>query len=323
MNEALFARYFARCNWDGAAPQDSTWARVMKVGGRTFPVSVHYASAPIGLDGTGGVAVRNHVQIAADMAEKLHKGLPESNPVGGECHDILIFLTQANDVEKLAQTLAKRLIDCLCLPLHGKLEKNEQQRAFEPADVDVFKRKIVVSTNVAETSVTINGIGAVIDTGLAKQAQYDPQKDATVLRVGSISQSSARQRAGRAGRTAPGQCYRLYSEDEFEAMACDQPAELLRTDATQAILGVLRMIQRHQAWVSDVRDFPFIENPGKSRLDRSLGLLVSQCLFISILTPSCAFGFCVFGLSADPPHPSHLHGYSTISVHWATLPCRF
>lgn len=108
---------------------------------------------------------------------------------------------------------------------------------------------------------------------MAKTAVFDPSKDATILRVGTISQSSAKQRAGRAGRTAPGVCHRLYSEADFDEMASDQPAELLRVDATAALLTIMRQIARHSEWIGTIRDFPFVEHPGTERLQRSLEML--------------------------------------------------
>lgn len=111
----------------------------------------------------------------------------------------------------------------------------------------------------------------MVDTGVAKQACYEPTKDATVLRVRPISQSSARQRAGRAGRTAPGECFRLYTKEDFDDFDQDTPAELRRTEATQAILAVLRQLNGKQLdWIADVREFPFVEHPGHDRLERAL-----------------------------------------------------
>eukprot|EP00808_Paulinella_micropora_P012347 g69157.t1 len=263
MNESLFAKYFSRKNWDTTSPLDSTWAPVLKVGGRTFPVSVHYENG----------SQKNYQWAAEVIALRLNDELPATDVQAGESHDILIFLTQADEVERLAKSLAQKLPSCLCLPLHGSLDREEQRKAFELIDPRKHIRKIVVATNIAETSVTINGIGAVIDSGLAKQAMYDSGKDATVLRTGFISQSSAKQRAGRAGRTAPGKCYRLYSKEEFEDFPEDTPAELLRVDPTGAILCVLRHIQKQREWIPDVRQFPFVEHPGKDRLSRSLTLL--------------------------------------------------
>ena len=186
---------------------------MLKVGGRTFPVSVHYERA--GQAGDSSQRIRTYQKLAEQKAIALHRKLPDTDLSKRHNHDILIFLSEGGEVEQLARALSARLKDCLCVPLHGGLDKDEQRRAFKPADpAQGQRRKIVVATNIAETSVTFDGIGAVIDPGFSKQARYDATKDATVLRISSISQSSARQRAGRAGRTAPGECHRLYTEEE-------------------------------------------------------------------------------------------------------------
>ncbi|CAJ1385100.1 unnamed protein product [Effrenium voratum] len=264
MNESLFAKYFARKAWDEESPLDDSWAPTLQVGGRTFPVEVHYEASG---------SQKDYARAAEAKAIAVHKLLPATDLDARVNKDILVFLSQADEVERCARALREALPDCLCVPLHGGLDKEEQQEAFRPADKGRFRRKIVVATNVAETSVTIDGVGAVIDSGMAKQARYDPAKDATVLRVGLIAQSSAKQRAGRAGRTAPGECFRLYSEEEFADLEKDQPAELLRADATAAILMVLRQIQRQPEWIDNIREFPFVEHPGDARLEKALEML--------------------------------------------------
>jgi HrpA-like RNA helicase len=266
MNEVLFAGYFARKQWDASSPEDGTCAPVLKVGGRTFPVSVHYDSA--------ASSPGQHEKAAEAKALELHARLPASDYAARAMHDILIFQTAPDECERVAKALAERLPDARCVPLHGGLDKDEQREAFEPVDTSRYKRKIVVATNIAEASVTIDGIGVVIDPGVSKQARYDPAKDATVLRVAAVSQASARQRAGRAGRTAPGVCFRLYTREEFEDFDQDSTAELLRADATEAILAVLRQLERQTDWITDVRDFPFVEHPGEARLERALQQLL-------------------------------------------------
>jgi HrpA-like RNA helicase len=216
-----------------------------------------------------------HERAATAKALELHARLPASNYDMRAMHDILVFQTAPDECERVAKALAERLPDALCVPLHGGLDKDEQDVVVEPVvDMARYKRKIVVATNIAEASVTIDGIGAVIDTGVSKQACYDPAKDATVLRVAAVSQASARQRAGRAGRTAPGVCFRLYSREEFEDFDQDSTAELLRADATEAVLTVLRQLERQTDWIADVRDFPFVEHPGEARLERALQQLL-------------------------------------------------
>jgi HrpA-like RNA helicase len=264
MKHELFAKYFARNEWDCSSPHDYSMATVLKVGGRAFPVDIFYEEY---------CSSTQYVEQAEKKACFVHAEEPATDLVIRENHDILVFLTQPDEVDRLVANLSAKLHDALVVPLHGGLDRDEQKFAFAPADASKFKRKIVVCTNIAETSVTIDGIGAVIDCGFSKQARYDSSKDATVLTVDFISKSSAKQRTGRAGRTAPGKCFRLYSETDHDKMTQDQPAELLRADATQAILTVLRLIQNHTDWIADIRNFPFVEHPGVERLNRALKLL--------------------------------------------------
>eukprot|EP00940_MAST-03C_sp_MAST-3C-sp2_P001652 g1652.t1 len=269
MNSSLFAKYFSRKTWDASSSEDAGWARIMKIPGRTFPVTVSYDGDMEHSASRGHLA---YERLAEAKAIELHKQMPKTDLSKRENHDILIFLTQALEVERLARNLASKCKDAVVLPLHGGLDKDEQRKVFDPMG-DGKRRKIVVATNIAETSITIDGVGVVIDSGYAKTAMYDARKDATVLTICPISQSSARQRAGRAGRTAPGRAIRLYSEADFDEMPRDQPAEILRADTTQAILTVLRFLQKRTDWIDDVSNFPFIEHPGKERLDRALELL--------------------------------------------------
>ena len=259
MNEALFAAYFARHQWDAASPADTGWCPVMAVRGRTFPVEIVHRAA----------GRPDHYENAAvEKVQEVDKELPPSGP--GENQDVLVFVTQADEAKRAARALSQALPHCLCLPLYGSQDSEDQKLVFQPTDPQRHRRKVVVATNVAETSVTIDGIGAVIDTGMAKQPSYDKAKDATVLRVDLIAQSSARQRAG---RTAPGKCYRLYNREEFEDMQPDTTAELLKRDTTGAILTVIRQLQRQLEWVSDARRFPFVQDLGPERLERALHLL--------------------------------------------------
>jgi len=135
MNEALFAKYLARSSWDSASPLDTTWAPVMKVGGRTFPVSIHFD--------TVGSSVR-YESAAETKAIELHALLPPSNHEQKAMNDILIFQTAPDECERVCKALSEQLKDALCVSLHGGLDKDEQRVAFEPIDVIRFKRKIVV-----------------------------------------------------------------------------------------------------------------------------------------------------------------------------------
>ena len=193
----LFVNYFE----DASGTQQITRVSTIMVSGRTFPVEVEYdplhSKVPLSSD-------NKYVLDAVDIAKRIHTNEPPG--------DILVFLTCAPEIER-----ACRAMDCLrgeatILPLHGKLPPDEQQRVFEDYG---NKRKIIFATNVAETSVTIPGVKYVVDTGLAKEMHFEPQKNMDSLEVRLISKSSAEQRKGRAGRMSAGKCYRLYTEEDY------------------------------------------------------------------------------------------------------------
>ena len=159
MKHELFAKYFATNEWDVSNPQNFSMAPVLKVGGRTFPVDVFYEDS---------CSLKHYVQHAEQKACALHAEEPATNLANRENHDILVFLTQPDEVDRVVSNIAAQLPDALVVPLHGGLDREEQKVAFVPADPSKFKRKIVVCTNIAETSVTIDGIGVVIDCGFFK-----------------------------------------------------------------------------------------------------------------------------------------------------------
>ncbi len=146
------------------------------------------------------------------------------------------------------------LITCF----HAKLQAEEQQKVFE---VIPGKRKVVFSTNVAETSVTIPGIKYVIDSGLAKEMCYDPQRNMNTLEIRPISKSSANQRKGRAGRTSYGECYRLYSEEVYGSMRDDSVPEILRITLAFAV------IKLYEFGIEDIHSFEFVDAPDKKALN--------------------------------------------------------
>ena len=128
-----------------------------------------------------------------------------------------------------------RFVDlrCSALYLSGVIQ------VFNPTPAGVCK--VVLATNAAETSVTIDGVTCIVDTGMAKHTNYDPRRNISVLEVARITQSAAKQRAGRAGRTRPGQCIRMYTEDEYLDMTPTPTAEILRTNMSQTVLRLLYM----------------------------------------------------------------------------------
>jgi ATP-dependent helicase HrpB len=179
--------------------------------------------------------------------------------------DVLVFLPGAAEIrratEKLASLAEPR--DLLVLPLHGDLPPAEQRRAVEPAS----RRKVILSTNVAESSVTIDGVVAVIDSGLARIASHSPWSGLPVLTVGKISQASAVQRAGRAGRTQPGRALRLYTRHDFDSRRPHEIPEIARLDLAEALLTLAAL------GVRDGEGFDWFERPAASALQAGRDLL--------------------------------------------------
>lgn len=179
--------------------------------------------------------------------------------------DVLIFLPGVYDIRRTVERLRKvpKLKGCQILPLYGDLSPADQDRALTKSET----RKIVVSTNVAETSLTIDGVKIVIDSGLARIARFDKSRGINTLRIEKISQSSAQQRAGRAGRLCPGKCYRLWSESDHASREVDLMPELLRLDLSEVLLLLL---------VADINlelDLKWVDLPPEESLRASLSML--------------------------------------------------
>ncbi len=179
--------------------------------------------------------------------------------------DVLVFLPGAAEIRRAqaaCSTLASKH-DLLVLPLHGDLSPTEQDRAVQPAD----RRKIILSTNVAESSVTIDGVVAVIDSGLARVASHSAWSGLATLNVQRVSKASAIQRAGRAGRTRPGRCLRLYTAQNFNARADHETAEVHRLDLAEPALEL------HSAGVVELNAFGWFEAPPLSAIEAADSLL--------------------------------------------------
>lgn len=171
--------------------------------------------------------------------------------------DILVFLPGEFEIKTCVKELALRCDAgrLLILPLYGRMNKEEQQKVFEPTPRGVIK--VVVATNIAETSVTIDGIKTVIDSGLCKTNFYNNRNFTSALVTEKISRSSAMQRRGRAGRQSPGFCYRLYSEDDLKERPQYSAEEILRTDLSEVILRMSDL------GIYDYEHFPFITRPSR------------------------------------------------------------
>jgi ATP-dependent helicase HrpB len=220
--------------------------------GRAFPVEIEHLARPLHPD-------RDTPWDAA--AEAYERATREGkNPA-----DTLIFMPGAYEIQRtldaLRQTSAAK--GALLLPLHGELPPRDQDAAVARYD----QRKIVVATNVAETSLTIDGVRLVIDAGLARVARFDPWRGINTLLVENISRASADQRAGRAGRTAPGRAIRLWTEHEHAGRAAHDLPEIKRVDPSEIILTLKAL------GVADIQAFSWLEPPESRALERALGLL--------------------------------------------------
>jgi ATP-dependent helicase HrpB len=176
--------------------------------------------------------------------------------------DILCFLPGMQEIRQTAREL-DNLANVLVLPLHGDLSAEEQDRALSPQS----QRRVVLATNVAETSVTVEGVTAVVDTGLARMQTFDASVGMDRLDLAPIAKDAADQRAGRAGRTRPGVCVRLWSEASHAQRAAQTLPEIARVDLTGAVLQLLRLGE------TDIRRFPWLEPPREEAVEQALHLL--------------------------------------------------
>jgi ATP-dependent helicase HrpA len=232
-------------------------APIIEVSGRTFPVEVRYRPLadpddPAGASGaTGNVRAEPKDQIdgIVEAVEELRREGP-----GG---DVLVFLAGEREIRDTADALnalPDRPTDPLdVLPLYARLSAAEQHRVFEPGASN--RRRIVLATNVAETSLTVPGIRYVVDPGLARISRYSQRTKVQRLPIEKISQASATQRAGRCGRVADGICIRLYAEDDFDARPEFTDPEIQRTNLASVIL------QMAGAKLGPIEEFPFVDPP--------------------------------------------------------------
>eukprot|EP00633_Aureoumbra_lagunensis_P007415 CAMPEP_0197324994 /NCGR_PEP_ID=MMETSP0891-20130614/71424_1 /TAXON_ID=44058 ORGANISM="Aureoumbra lagunensis, Strain CCMP1510" /NCGR_SAMPLE_ID=MMETSP0891 /ASSEMBLY_ACC=CAM_ASM_000534 /LENGTH=577 /DNA_ID=CAMNT_0042817889 /DNA_START=766 /DNA_END=2496 /DNA_ORIENTATION=- len=206
-----------------------------------------------------GPLSRGYVESCVEVAVQIHSTQPEGH--------ILIFLTGQDEIERACRMLREKCQDdnsFLVLPLYGALSFEEARRVFTETDNNPFdmqnKRKIVFATNVAETSITVPGVRYVIDAGYVKLKGYEPRRGVASLSVVPISKVAAEQRAGRAGRTAPGQCYRLYSKACFDSMSPDTMPAIKRTSMASVVLALKSL------GVSDILNFDFLDAPDQYQL---------------------------------------------------------
>lgn len=228
-------------------------APIIEVSGRMYPVEVVYQSQDSASEEQGDL---NYVDAAVQAAERI---VYESN-----FGDVLIFMPGERDIRETSDLLEGRLgRDAEVIPLFGRLSSGDQQRVFSPSS----QRKIVIATNIAETSLTIPGIRYVIDAGLARISRYNPRTRTKRLPIEPVSQSSANQRKGRAGRVQDGICIRLYSEEDFNVRPAFTQPEIQRANLAEVIL-------RMKAFrLGDIETFPFVQPPTPAAIANGYALL--------------------------------------------------
>ena len=207
--------------------------------GRAYPVEIRWR--PIHEDDADEEGAQEHA-IAEALEELVREGPG----------DVLVFLSSEREIRETAETLAKRFAASIeILPLFGRLAASDQHRVFHPGG----KRRVVLATNIAETSLTVPGIRYVIDTGFARISRFNPRTKVQRLPIEPVSQASADQRAGRCGRLGPGICIRLYSEEDYQERERFTPPEILRTNLASVILQMKVM------GLGDLESFPFLDPP--------------------------------------------------------------
>lgn len=259
-----FAQFFA-----GGEHGCSGDAPIVEVSGRTYPVEIRYRPLEVAVPGQDDedpddpdhevvrTELRDPVEAIIDAVAEL-----EAEPPG----DVLVFLSGEREIRDAAEAL-RAVTDpghTEVLPLYARLPTAEQQKVFQPGRT---ARRIVLATNVAETSLTVPGIRYVVDPGTARISRYSRRTKVQRLPIEPISQASAAQRAGRSGRTAPGVCIRLYSEEDFESRPRYTDPEILRTNLAAVILQMAAL------GFGDIEGFGFLDPPDKRSVRDGVALL--------------------------------------------------
>jgi len=238
MNSERFSRFF------GGAPE-------FIIPGRTFPVDIHFSRTPC----------EDYVDAAVKQVLAIH--------VSQGPGDILVFMTGQEDIEVTCELINERLEmlkdppKLLTLPIYSQMPAEQQAKIFQQAPPGV--RKVIVATNIAETSLTVDGIMYVVDSGFSKLKVYNPKMGMDTLQITPISQANAAQRSGRAGRTGPGKAYRLYTEQAFKnELYLQTIPEIQRTSLSNTVL-LLKSLG-----VKDLLDFDFMDPPPQDTITTSL-----------------------------------------------------
>ena len=245
MNAEAFSVYFEGCP-------------VISIDTETWPVDLIYDPLPQSTTQSAAftdMLLEKVESIVYRIFDNKHKG------------DILIFLPGEKIIKDLTSHLYRSALskELFIIPLYGRLSKEEQEKVFYPTPPD--KTKVVIATNIAETSITIDGITTVIDSGLAKINYYNPQTFTSSLNETLISKASCNQRRGRAGRTQAGVCYRLYSRNDYDRRSLYTLEEIYRTDLSEVVLRMSEL------GITDFESFDFIAPPNPLGLESAIETL--------------------------------------------------
>jgi ATP-dependent helicase HrpA len=264
-----FAKHFA--------DQQGNPAPIIEVSGRTYPVEVRYR--PAASSGTGATGDEG---AETDDVDGITRALRELDREASG--DVLVFLPGEAEIRDATDAVrgmyAKDASPTEVLPLYGRLSAAEQHRVFERSAVPGVRRRVILATNVAETSLTVPGIRYVVDTGTARISRYSTRSKIQRLPIEPVSQASAQQRSGRAGRTSPGIAIRLYSEGDFQSRDEFTEPEILRTSLAAVILQMLSL------GFGDISSFPFLTPPDSRGVKAALELLLELGAVVAPSTSS-------------------------------------
>ncbi|WP_040780368.1 ATP-dependent RNA helicase HrpA [Nocardia pneumoniae] len=250
----LFARHFA--------DEKGTPAPIVEVSGRSYPVEIRYRPLALELPAADDEDDEDTRTVDRDPVDAIGDAVTELFAAGDG--DVLVFLSGEREIRDTADALRDlKLPRTEILPLYARLSTAEQHRVFAPHT----GRRVVLATNVAETSLTVPGIRYVVDPGTARISRYSMRTKVQRLPIEPVSQASARQRSGRCGRVADGICIRLYSEDDFESRPAFTEPEILRTNLAAVILQMTAL------GLGDIENFPFVEAPDRRAIRDGIALL--------------------------------------------------
>lgn len=251
-----FLEFFTRHGETHAQDQPQVTGAIISIEGRTYPIDILYLESP----------AENYVEKAVSTVLEIHAKEPKG--------DILVFLTGRDEIEFAINAVAERSAQSdpasqvlLPLPLYAGLSTEQQMYVFEQAPDNT--RKVIFSTNIAEASVTIDGITYVVDSGFVKERAYNPISGIETLTAVPISKAAASQRAGRAGRTRPGKCFRLYKEETYTSLPDANVPEIQRSNLAPFIL------QLGALGITNFLRFDFLTPPPAELMSRALELLYS------------------------------------------------